>query len=265
MAVDYFPVADDITGRSVTLPPGLFVLNRANRKFVYGQRKRIGSSRIIFLIAAIILVICAAIVISTSGTAGQLRQIEDTGTKVGGIVTDGHSVRGSRGSVSYYITYRYNVDGVSYDQQQRVGSSTYNGLYIGDEVTVRYLPDSPSVSALSGDNVDNTILAENDVMALVAIIVGGIFIAALLWTDRRNRALSHRGQLLPGEIISATGRRGSKGAFNVTLHYRFRTPSGEISEKKSTANRPDLRKMPLPPPGTPVLVLYVHDRFLRLM
>jgi hypothetical protein len=263
MSVEYFPVADDITGRSLTLPPGLFVLNRANRKFVYGQRKRIGSSWIIFLIVAIILVICAAIVISTSGTAGQLRQIEEAGIKAGGVVTDGRSIRGR--STSYYITYRYNVDGVSYDQEQRVSSSTYNGLYIGDEVTVRYLPDSPAVSALSGDDLDNTILAENDVMALVAIIVGGIFIVALLWIDHRNRVLSHRGQLLPGEIINATGRRGSKGAYTVTLHYRFRTPSGEISEKKSTANRPDLRKMPLPPPGTPVLVLYVHDKSLRLM
>src|SRR5699024_6269539 len=156
------------------------------------------------------------------------------------------------------------VDGISYTDEQKVSASTYSSLYIGDEVLVRYLPDDPTVSALSGGNRDDSVLTENQIVSVIALATGSVIALSLLWVDYRNRLHSSRGRPLPGEITAATGRRGSKGAYNVTVKYRFRTPSGAILEKKATANRRDLRDN-LPYPGTPVMVLYVSDRMQRLM
>lgn len=262
MSVEYFPVADDISGRSVVLPPGLFLLNESNYKFVSGQSRRIGSSRIMLIMVLIVAAIAGAICVSTWSTANELRQIEATGLKTLGTVSDGRSVRGR--SSSYYITYRYRVGETFYTREQEVDSGTYHGLRIGTEVVVRYLPDNPAAAALSGEDYDAHTLRESDIVSAVSLVIGGIIVVVMLWLDWRNRRLSTRGRLLPGTIIHVEGRRGSKGAYNVTVTYRFQTPTGDWLEKKSTSDRRDLRNA-LPPNGSPVMVLYISDRFQRLM
>ena len=264
MSVEYTPAVDDLAQQfAAALPPNVFLLNTGNYDFVRGNKKRIGNSRVMLLIIAIVATIAGVIVWNTSKIASELEQLEVSGFKAEATIVDGRSVRGRR-STSYYINYRYQVDGISYTDEQEISSNTYRRLRSGDEVLVRYLPNDPTVSALSGEFYDDTVRRENLIISIIVLVIGGVIILILGLVDYRNRRYSYRGQLLRGEIIESKGRRGSKGAYNVTVKYRFRTPSGKILEKKSTADRRDLREN-LPQPGTPVMVLYVSDRMQRLM
>ena len=131
-------------------------------------------------------------------------------------------------------------------------------------MTIKYLPSDPDVSVLTGDYKDDTERTQNLILMAIFLPTSLIIAILILRTDGRNRRLSG-GQLLPGQILSAQGKSGSKGAYNVTVEYNFTNPYGQQITKKQTNNRPDLRKTALPEAGTPAAVLYVDDKFFKLM
>jgi hypothetical protein len=268
MGIENFPITDNITGQAIPASPNVFLLNHAHHDFVTGRKKRLGDSRITFAIVAIVFVVTGGIFWIGTSFASQFQQLEEKGVETKAVIVDRNSVthRGRRGSTSrsYSVTYRYSTGEISYTAEQQVSPGTYTRLHVGDDVVIRYLPDDPSVSALSGEYRDDRELGNNQIISVMAFVIGSVIIASLLWIDYRNRRLSYQGRLLAGEITDATGRSGTQGRYYVTVRYRFRTPSGSILEQQATHGRPDLRDM-LPQPGTPVLVLYVSDRLQRLM
>src|SRR5579859_1361943 len=105
----------DLQQQSIAATPGLFLLNPSgSRKFVSGESSRIGNARLMYIIAAILLIV--AIGVAYTFVSGLLRsnQAEQSGTPTEALITDGYSSTSSRGSTSYYIDYEFKIDGQVY-------------------------------------------------------------------------------------------------------------------------------------------------------
>jgi hypothetical protein len=251
--------------QAIATTPGLFLISpSANRKFVMGEKSRIGNSTTMYIMAAIFFLIAGAIAYYFGGGVLRADEAARSGKTTRAEITDAYSSRSNKGGTSYYIDYEFKAGGQTYKKHVQIGSGLYNNTYIGDSVSIKYLPTDPNVSVLTGDYKDDT--ERNNGIILMAIFLPTCLIigALILWVDGSNRRISG-GQLLAGQIISSQGRAGSKGTYNVTIEYGFTNPYGQQLTKKQTSNRPDLRKSPLPAAGTPVAVLYVDDKFYRLM
>ncbi|HEX8202820.1 MAG TPA: hypothetical protein VF590_20250 [Isosphaeraceae bacterium] len=105
-------------------------------------------------------------------------------------------------------------------------------------------------------------------MVSVVLVVGG----CLEKTHSERRLLRH-GQILEGSLIRCSGGEtysiaGESEAvyyYEVKAEYHFTTPRGREVVGKETGSRCDLRDCPLPPPGNPVLILYLDDSHYRLL
>jgi hypothetical protein len=244
----------------------VFLINpNAHSKFYRGETKRIGNSTVMLGIAMLCLFALFAVVFTSIRENQRLQGLLNNGETVRGEIVDGRSVTGRRGGTTYYVTYEYRVDGREYRYEQQISGDHWDEMYIGARVEVIYDPANPATSVLGGEDLDMT--STNNMMLGAGL--GGLALLGLagvcIWNDARNRTVSTKGQILHGQIVNATGRNGSKGAFNITVEYQFNTPDGRQLTKKTTMNRPDLKKVRLPMAGTPVAVLYVSDKQLRLM
>ncbi len=251
--------------QAIAATPGLFLLSpSANRKFVSGEKSRIGNSRTMNIWAAIFFLLAAAAAYFVGGSVLRTEEAARSGTATKAIITDGYISKSSKGGTSYYIDYEFKINGQVYKRHLQIGSALYNGLSIGDTVTIKYLQSDPDVSVLTGDFKDDTERTQNIVLTAIFLPTFLIIGALILRVDGRNRRYSS-GQLLPGQIVSAQGKAGSKGAYIVSVEYSFTNPYGQQLTKKQSNNRPDLRKNPLPAAGSPAAVLYVDDNFFKLM
>jgi hypothetical protein len=93
-------------------------------------------------------------------------------------------------------------------------------------------------------------------VAVVALLLLGLI--------RRRGGLRNR-RMLRGQIVECSGRLDDDGDFKIKLDYRFRTPADKVLSGQARQIRNDLRKKPLPTPGTPVAVYYRNDRSHRLL
>jgi len=251
--------------QAIASTPGLFLLSpRANRKFVTGEKSRVGNGTTMSIIAVILFLLAVAIAYFVGGGIVRADEAARSGITTNAILTDGYSSTSNKGLTSYYIDYEFKIAGQIYNRHVLIDSSLYDRVSIGDTVSINYLPSDPDISVLTGDDKDDTERTQNIVILAVFLPTCLIIGATILWVDGKNRRLSG-GQLLLGQIISAQGRSGTRGAFRVTVEYGFTTPYGQQLTKKQSNNRPDLRKTPLPAAGTPAVVLYVDDKFYRLM
>src|SRR5262249_35329654 len=161
-----------------------------------------------------------------------------------------------RGSTSYYIDYEFKVTGQVYKRHVEIGNALYSRLLIGKTVQIKYLPSDPNTSVLTGADKDATEQGNGILATALTVPICRLIAGLILRTDLKNRRLS-KGQLLPGKILSAQGRAGSRGSYLVTVEYSFTNPGGQQLTRKEVQNRPDLRRSTLPAAGTPITVLYV--------
>src|SRR5258708_18221579 len=217
-----------------------------------------------YSIVQMLLIVAVGVGYVFGSNISRANAAEQCGTATQAIVTDGYSSTSNKGGTSYYIDYELKVDGQVYKKHVGIGIDLYNRLLIGDAVQVKYLPSDPNVSVLTGSDKDDTD-RNSGILALVIVLPICLIISGLiLLNDRKNRRLS-KGQLLPGTVVGAPGRSGSRGSYLVTIDYRFTSPYGQETTRGQAGNRPDLRKTALPAAGTPVTVLYVDDKLQRLM
>lgn len=112
---------------------------------------------------------------------------------------------------------------------------------------------------------------------IVAALLVAVGFAVLDTRHRRARAqerLIREGKVLAGTITACSARAETSAevslgevprSFLVTIEYRFATPAGHEIADHAEHSRPDLRRVGLPEPGTPVRVLYLDDRTYALL
>jgi hypothetical protein len=128
----------------------------------------------------------------------------------------------------------------------------------------------PLIPELSGGGVGpegalaNT-LAWTGWAVLAGIAMLGLWGSALgvLWA---RRSLERRGQIAWGTVTEASGKRNSADNLRLTVVFRCKAPRRYAGELRPTLEgtlkrtRNDLKGQPLPPPGTPLPVLYLNPK-----
>ncbi len=246
----------------------VFLADKKNAGLLTGDKKRIGSSIVMMALALIFIAVCVVGAYAAYDRYTTHQTIVNNGKEARAVITDGFEQTTRRYVVieetRYNVTYRYTVNGVTYEVSQDIGADLFNNLFLDDRVTVAYVQGNPNLVELSGQFRDDT-QYNNGMILFVAILVVALFTAAyFLFKDARNRRLSSQGQMLDGQLMSASGQY-YRGTLNVTFNYAFRSPLGVDLRGKRTVARNDLKKQPIPSTGTLVKVLYVNDKLHRLL
>ncbi len=111
-------------------------------------------------------------------------------------------------------------------------------------------------------------------VAALVIAVGAYFVTSRHSAAAARARLISEGQVLPGTLVTCTGRdetttEASLGevtrSYLVSVDYRFAAPTGHEIADQAEHNRPDLRRIELPAAGAPVRVLYLDDQTYALL
>ncbi len=161
----------------------------------------------------------------------------------------------------YHLRFSYVVADHRYEREAEVGEQDYAQLEPGIALTVRYRADDPA----------NGLIDVQSDKRLVLLLGGFLLLAggggALSWRDdrRKERALVERGTMLAAALVSAR-MFDDEGSNMLAVRCRFVPPGANAPiEREVTLRRDDLRDAPLPPPGTPLRVLYLARDNYRLM
>ncbi|MFN8531799.1 MAG: DUF3592 domain-containing protein [Anaerolineae bacterium] len=95
---------------------------------------------------------------------------ESSSVVTSGTVRNLAIVPGVRGGVDYYTTFSYPVNDQCHLTQDRISGDQYRQMYVGQAVTVRYIPDDPQWAHIDG--VSDT---DSRTVMLFAIM-GGVFL-----------------------------------------------------------------------------------------
>jgi hypothetical protein len=76
---------------------------------------------------------------------------------------------------------------------------------------------------------------------------------------RRIRRLTWEGELVTGRLIRCERKCYYRSSYQLEVEYAATTPAGQEIKGTQALQRDDLLNEPLPPPGTPVLVLMVDE------
>jgi hypothetical protein len=192
--------------------------------------------------------------------------LNTTGQITQGLYTGRHyTTDDDDGGTTYYAEYQYEVAGTPYYGSHSVSYELYNRVEKGGGVNILYAPSNPGLARIDGTN-DVSMPA---FLTLFALLWNGIswgIFGSIIVSHRRDRELARDGQLVRGELVSASGQTGSKGKYYVTARYRFQPPdSGEPIVRNQTALRSDMRNTAMPAAGTPVMVLYKNRKRFKML
>lgn len=140
------------------------------------------------MILAALAIVAAVIWGSESATA---RGLDDRGATAMAFVVQKHrDASGADGAPVHEVTYLYQsvaADGArrTHRVEHRVPQGIYDGLSVGEQVEIRYLPESPAVAAVyPGEHADGRTFL--DILALVAAAAAAI--ATLIGLQAARRA-----------------------------------------------------------------------------
>ncbi|MBE2270310.1 MAG: DUF3592 domain-containing protein, partial [Anaerolinea sp.] len=207
----------------------VFLAEPKNAGLLTGQKSRIGSSIIMWLVALIAIAVAVGAGWFTYTTYTQYNALMNNDVTARGTIIDGFDET-TRSYVviethRYNVTVRFTVDGVRYEFGQDIDAALYNDLFIDARVEVAYLPENPNVAALAGADRDDTDFRNRMIAFSVVTGIAVLVAVFMIVTDARNRRLSRRGDLLDGQLVRATGNYYRR-RLNVTFEYAFRSPQG---------------------------------------
>jgi len=108
---------------------------------------------------------------------GIANQLDKSGIPTEAEVFERHTAYSSllRGRTSAFVSYSYRFGTEQMSTEQQVSLSHYRRLPLGCKVLIRYLPITPKIARLSGNDVDNSV---RDIA--LSQTVGGIVILLLV-------------------------------------------------------------------------------------
>jgi hypothetical protein len=130
------------------------------------------------------------------------------------------------------------------------------------------------LATVSGAGDDQSTTLSTVGLAGLLIAVGGYYVISRHTTAVARLRLIHEGRVLPGTLVECTGRdetttEASFGevtrSYVIAVEYRFAAPAGDEIADHDEHNRRDLRRVELPPAGTPVRVLYLDEQTYALL
>jgi hypothetical protein len=246
----------------------VFLLHLSNAKILRGQKRGFSSANLgggcLLLFMLPFMAVGLFVIAMAINEWREYQLIASTGVATRGQYVSRRYDDDDDGT-TYYASYEFQVDGITYSSEQSIGRAVYDRVERGAGVEVHYAPSDPGVSRIAGTN---------DLGGPIFLTVFSIFWNLITWgvvigtiySASRNRQLIQGGQLVTGELLGVWGDKDSDGDLQVKAAYRFVAPdSGEALTKKESAQRNDLKGDPLPAVGTPVAVLYRNKNHFRML
>jgi hypothetical protein len=252
-------VEEELSEFPETVQREAFLLNPGNRAFVTGQSRRLAPASYGCVLLFFIPFLAAGLFFLAFGLNSlyQWQQLTTEGVTTRAKFIDRRISSDSDNDTTYHVTFQFGLDNRTYVVEQNVDSDIYSRAETGVVVDVVYVPHNPTLAKIAGTEASP---AEAFVLVFSLCWNGFVWLVVLstISSRRKHRALERGGQLTRGEVVACSGRSGSKGAYILTVEYRFSAPdSGEMLSHKQTATRNDLRGQLLPAPGTPLAILYL--------
>jgi hypothetical protein len=167
-------------------------------------------------------------------------------------------------NVSYYVSFQFSDDINNYSLERRVSKDIYDTAEKGVNIPIVYVPLHPEWTKIVGNESPPSLLS-----VLGSLIWIGIILLVIVFAIRaywRDRFLARNGIRVEGVILASSYSTDSEGGLTLRLEYAFEMPdSHKFLTKTECATRNDLQGKPLPPPGTPVLILYYNERQYMLL
>lgn len=145
--------------------------------------------------------------------------LRQRGAAVVGEVKKSYTGRGSVG-----VVYKFSVGGVDYTGQAKMIADDYRVQSPGDQISIKYLPDNPSVNQPS--NWKWFSVWETPYYLLGLGLLGGI--GTLLVAGLRKRELERTGFVVEGRVTGCTAYRNQ-----FKLYYEFTTENKSFIEGSS--------------------------------
>ncbi len=242
----------------MTQEGGFFLLDPDNERFATGASRRLpaGSQGCALLFLSIFVLVGLFMAADITRRWVHVAILSTDYAEAEGQVL-GREIEDDDGA-TYYVTYRFVANDRVHTIRENVEKGVFHSMEEGQSAIVRYAPRDPRIATIAPGRVGG-LLALTGFCGLWDGTV--LFISALVLREvLQRRKLARRGQRLVGEILRISGRRDSDGDFVLILGYGFRSPlTAAQLEGSNSQVRKDLADGPLPPPGTPVHVLYLDD------
>lgn len=159
---------------------------------------------------------------------------------------------------TYYVTYRYEIDGRTYQKREATGYQLYNQFQLNAPITIRYAPNNPSNAIIASRHSDPIMMAWFG----LALFGGGVLMLAVMeYQHVQKGKLFREGVMLPAELVKqhvpSLSKRGT-----ISLTYRFTSPqTGQVIQRKVSFQDNKLkRRMKNANAGTPLMILYRNDK-----
>ncbi len=252
-----------------TFTAGLFFLYPENYDFVAGKTRNLAGQpsyyRTVFPWLIVMLVFCGGI--SMTRRWINWYQLQSAGVDTMATIVDRRYTENDD-SKKYYITYQFEVvqagSSELYTHEEQVDEDVYQDLSEGTRVLVRYIAENPRIATIKDNSIWSLII---QTLILLTMILFALVSGHGVWKRSREiYYLQRHGRLIEGELIECKSERDSDNDLVITLRYHFLSPtSGQEIVNKSSTVRNDLTESTLPPPGTPVAILYADDQHYRVL
>jgi len=245
---------------------GPFLLDPTNRKLIAEERRRIAAQkkrgRGAFLLAAIVFLVMGVLWALVLPEIRDWYRLDRNSAQAEGTITALEESAG-RYTMRYAFTVRQGEAVTDYNGAQEIAETTYRRSNVGDPVRVTFWLEDPSLSRTEIDDPslemrDRLILGASALAVLALLFLSLGLVQRQAWRRRRRR-------ILPGQIVSCEGQVDADGDYKVKIRYRFHTPRGQSITAQTSQIRNDLRRKPLPRPGTAVAVYYRNAHAYRLL
>lgn len=245
----------------------LFLTNKQDAKFLVGKDQRPASLRntglgcllpflSIFVIAGLFFLGWSVIQLKNH------LELNNDGIVTQGRMIDHRIYEDSEGD-SYYITYSFVANDQTYSQEQSVSSDLYNRFEAGAPLDIRYLPGNPGKSRIEGEGASPWIPLGFSMCWLSFVM---LFLWGAVHQADRNDLLVKKGTLVEGQVVSASSYEDSDNGYSIKLKYSYVSPrDGQTVVRMYDFAARDHKREPLPPQGTPVIILYHSDKHHQVL
>ncbi len=172
-----------------------------------------------------------------------------------GATTVGHYIsRGVGAKGTHYVTYRYSVDDIEYRASATVYSDLFERAPDMPKLEVYYARLDPQISYLEPVNWLQILCSGG----LMVFFVLGVISGVMQWFSRyRERRTAHR--IIPGTLLGVNPIKTPNGIL-WQIRYEFTSPRTHSPiQGQFTSARRILADRNIPPPNTPLAVVYLDD------
>jgi hypothetical protein len=226
---------------------------RPRRAELTGQAKSYRTMALIGMLATPNLVLLVGTFIGDD-----TRALRDEGRTARGVVTEIEIRHGRRGSVSYFLSYAFEVNGKPFSDYASVSRDEATSKKPGDPLVITYLPSDPNVHCLGKPEAK---LASMN--GWVMFLAGATFVGFGVWLVmhevqlRRELRLARHGVGTVGMIVDCGTQMARNGTQHCWARYEVSTPRNGRSYGTHAVPQPI---WVLIPRGTPVTVLFDPER-----